>query len=241
MATASVSQLRTQLDRDIDALQVELLRMGDKVDRAIDRAVQALSTHDMRLARMVIDDDSPINSQRYAIENDCLTTIATQQLAAGDLRRIIAAMHIAGELERIADHAKGIAHIVLQLDGARDLRELRDIERMSQATRQMLRSGLNAFVLNNVEQAERTCLLDDDIDHYHQQIVRTLLTYMLEDRDLISDATHLIWVSHNLERIGDRVVNLCQRTDLTRRVPGGPAPTPASGSEHPHDHPRFPN
>jgi len=212
MTLSTLYASRPALDRGIEAIHTDLLRLGDIVDRAIDRSIEALSVYDPHLAQAVIDEDQVINRKRYAIEENCLNLIATQQPMARDLRGIIADMHVAGELERMADHARGIAVITRQLAGAPTLPALTTLQRMAQATRQMLRSSLNAFVLGNVEQAERNCQLDDVIDDYHQQVVRTLLTYMLENRSVIGEATYLIWVSHNLERIGDRCVNLNQRT-----------------------------
>lgn len=205
---------RAALDRDISALMTELLRLGDAVDRAIDRALIALAGHDQPLAREVIEADKSINRKRYKIEEDCLIVIATQQPAASDLRRIIAAMHVAGELERMADHAAGIATIVLQLAATPTLPLMHDLHQMAEATRRMLRSALNAFILDNLELARRAYDMDDEIDAYHQQIVRTALTYMMEDRSLVNPLTYLLWVAHNLERIGDRCTNLSERTNL---------------------------
>jgi phosphate transport system protein len=213
MAATSTTP-RAALDRDISALMTELLRLGDAVDRAIDRSIAALAGHDQPLAREVIDADQSINRKRYKIEEDCLIVFATQQPAAGDLRRIIAAMHVAGELERMADHAAGIATIVLQLAATAGLPLVHDLQQMAEATRRMLRSALNAFVLDNLELAQRAYDMDDEIDAYHQQIVRTALTYMMEDRSLVNPLTYLLWVAHNLERIGDRCTNLSERTNL---------------------------
>jgi len=134
-----------------------------------------------------------------------------QQPVARDLRRLIGAMHIAGELERMGDLAAGIAHIVLKFDAAVRL-PLHSLDRMAQAVRPMLRGCLYAFAYNDIEQAERIDLMDDRIDQFYQQNIRTLLTYMLEDASLIPEATYLLWVSHNLERIGDRCVNVSHRT-----------------------------
>lgn len=202
---------RIELDREWDAIRTDLFRLGDRVDTAIDRAITALITHDQHLARNVVEADQSINARRYQLEDACLTTIVRQQPVASDLRRIIAAMHVAGELERMADHAEGIANIVLKLNAATHL-PLNNFDRMAQAVRPMLRCCLYAFAYDDIEQADRVTVMDDKIDHYYQQNIRTLLTYMLEDADVIPEATYLLWVSHNLERIGDRCVNIGQRT-----------------------------
>jgi phosphate transport system protein len=202
---------RIELDREWDAIRTDLFRLGDRVDAAIDRAITALLQHDQHLARNVMETDRTINARRYQLEDACLTTIVRQQPVASDLRRIVAAMHVAGELERMADHAEGIANIVLKLGAATHL-PLGNFDRMAQAVRPMLRCCLYAFAYDDIEQADRVAVMDDKIDHYYQQNIRTLLTYMLEDTSVIPEATYLLWVSHNLERIGDRCVNISQRT-----------------------------
>jgi phosphate transport system protein len=193
------------------AIRSDLIRLGDRVDTAIDRAMLALLNQDKRLAREVVAADQIINDRRYQLEDACLMTITRQQPVATDLRRLISTMPIAGELERMGDMAKGIANIVLKLDTPVHL-PLSNFERMGEAVRPMLRCCLYAFAYDDVEQADRVAVLDDKIDQFDQQNMRTLLTYMLEDAAVITEATYLLWVSHNLERIGDRCVNIGQRT-----------------------------
>jgi phosphate transport system protein len=202
---------RIELDREWEAIRSDLLRLGDRVDTAIDRGMLALLNGDKRLAREVLAADESINARRYQLEDACLSTIVRQQPVASDLRRLIATMHIAGELERMGDLAKGIANIVLKLDTPGHL-PLSNFERMAQAVRPMLRGCLYAFAYDDQQQADRVAVLDDKIDQFYQQNLRTLLTYMLEDPSVIAEATYLLWVSHNLERIGDRCVNISQRT-----------------------------
>ncbi|NTU64555.1 MAG: phosphate signaling complex protein PhoU [Chloroflexi bacterium] len=201
---------RIELDREWDAIRTDLFRLSDRVDTAIDRAITALINHDTHLARNVVEADRTINARRYQLEDACLTTMVRQQPVASDLRRIIAAMHVAGELERMADLAEGIARIALKLDAATQL-PLSNFDRMAQAVRRMLRSSLYAFAYDDIQQADRVAVMDDKIDQFYQQNMRTLLTYMLEDSEVIPEATYLLWVSHNLERIGDRCVNVSQR------------------------------
>jgi phosphate transport system protein len=202
---------RPELDRELTTIRDDLIRLGDRVDTAIDRAMTALINQDRRLARDVVEADQMINARRYKLEDACLTTIVRHQPVASDLRRLIATMHIAGELERMGDLAEGIANIVLKFEVATRL-PLNNFERMAQAVRPMLRCCLYAFTCNDVEQADRVAVMDDKVDQFYQQNIRTLLTYMLEDAGVIPEATYLLWVSHNLERIGDRCVNVSERT-----------------------------
>ncbi len=202
---------RAELDRELEAIRADLMRLGDRIDTAIDHAILALTRHDRALAREVLETDQIINARRYQLEDACLTAVVRHQPVARDLRRVIATMHVAGELERMGDHAKGICNIVLRLPADTRL-PLGNFERMAQAVRQMLRCSLYAFAYDDLQQADRAAVMDDKIDQYYQQNIRTLLTYMLEDRAVVEDATYLLWVSHNLERIGDRCVNVSQRT-----------------------------
>jgi phosphate transport system protein len=182
------------------------------IEAAIDRSIAALKQRDGALAQQVIDEDKLINQLRYRVEDECLTVIATQQPAAHDLRIIVAATHVAVELERMADHAEGIAKITLRMLDQPLLKPLIDMPIMANIVKEMTRSALDSFMHTDIELAQRTILRDDEVDQMYQQIFRELLTYMLEDPKNISRATFLLWVAHNLERIGDRATNLCERT-----------------------------
>ncbi len=209
MATSSI---RSALDREETRIKDNILRMGSMIESAIDRAIAALKQRDADLAQQVVDDDKLINQLRYKIEEECLTVIATQQPAAHDLRTIVAATHVAVELERMADHAAGIARSTLRMIDQPLLKPLIDLPIMANIVKEMTRAGLESFIHNNAELARQTALRDDEVDQMYQQVFRELLTYMLEDPKNIGRATFLLWVAHNLERIGDRATNLCERT-----------------------------
>jgi phosphate transport system protein len=202
---------RSALQRDLERIRSDILRMGSQVESAIERSVQALKERDTQLAQQVINDDAAINELRYTIEEECLQLIATQQPAASDLRMTIAAAHIAVELERMADHAEGTAEIVKRMYGEPLLKRLIDLPLMAQIANEMIHAALDAFVAHDANAAERVAVRDDEIDALYHQVFRELLTYMLEDPRNISRATYLLWVAHNLERIGDRVTNVCER------------------------------
>ncbi len=208
----TISSIRSALDREENRIKDDLLRMGSMIESAIDRAIAALKQRDASLAQQVVDDDRLINQLRYRVEDECLTVIATQQPAAHDLRVIVAATHVAVEMERMADHAAGIASITLRMIDQPLLKPLIDMPIMAGIVKEMTRSGLDSFIHNDVDLAHRTILRDDEVDQMYQQIFRELLTYMLEDPKNISRATFLLWVAHNLERIGDRATNVCERT-----------------------------
>ena len=202
---------RGTLEREMKSIRSDILRMGSQVESAIERSTLALKNRDPQLAQQVINDDAEINSLRYAIEEHCLQLIATQQPAASDLRMVVAATHIAVELERIADHAEGTAVLVKRLADEPLLKPLIDIPAMARIAEEMIHAALDAFVARNADAARKVAARDDEIDGLYQQVFRELLTYMLEDARNIGKATFLLWVAHNLERIGDRAVNICER------------------------------
>lgn len=207
----AVVQTRGTLDREMNEISDAVLRLGRKLERAVTLSVEALRDRNVDLAHQIIADDLKINKLRYKIEEKCLAVIATQQPVAGDLRQIIAAMHLAIEMERMADHAEGIAHLVLRLAHEPLLKPLIDVPRMAQVACEMLRACLDAFVDADPKAAKRAAKRDDEIDQLYDQVFRELLTYMIQDPKNISRATYLLWVAHNLERIGDRVTNIGER------------------------------
>jgi phosphate transport system protein len=192
-------------------MQDDVLRMSGWLDSAIQRSLQALADRNADLARQVIADDAKINAQRFTIEEACIRLIATQQPAASDLRAIVAAMNIISDLERMADHAAGIARIVLRMGDVPLLKPLVDMPRMADICREMTRSALDAYVARDAEAAKHIAARDDEVDNLYNQIFRELLSFMVEDPHTTSRALYLLFAAHNLERIGDRVTNIAER------------------------------
>jgi len=202
---------RNVFDRHLAEIQEEMLVMADMVETAIQRSLEALKGRDVELARQVIADDVKINQKRYDDEERCLELIATQQPLASDLRTIVAVLHMIVDLERMGDHAEGIAKIVVMLADEPPLKPYIDLPRMADLAVEMLRESLEAFKHRDAEQARAIIDRDDEVDALYDQVYRELLTYMIGDPRTIERATHLIWVAHNLERIADRVTNICER------------------------------
>ena len=203
---------RPTLDQALKNLQDDLLRLSSRLDAAIERALQALVNRDLDLARRVVVEDEEINQLRYQVEEACFTTLATQQPAARDLRAVMAAFSIASDLERMADHAAGIATIAIRLGDEPPLKPLIDIPRMADVCREMVRLALGAYVARDLNQARAVAQMDDIVDNLYQQVFRELLTFMLEDPHTLARALPLFFVAHNLERIADRAVNVAERT-----------------------------
>jgi len=192
-------------------LEKEVVNMGDMVIAATSRSVEALKARNIDDAIKIIADDLLINKKRWDIEERCIKLIALQQPVASDLREIIAVLNIITDLERMGDYAEGIAKIVVMLGTEPLVKPLVDIPRMEEKAASMLKRSLEAFVRRDAQAAKAICNEDDDVDMLYDQVYRELLTYMIEDPKTISRATPLIWAAHNLERIADRVTNICER------------------------------
>jgi len=202
---------RAVLDRELQAIQDDVLRMAHLLDEAVSRSLEALASHNTQLANEIVAGDAQINALRFRIEEACLALIATQQPAAGDLRAVIAAMNIVGDMERMADHAAGIARLVLGMGTEPLLKPLIDIPRMVEVCRTMVRESLEAFVARDPERARQVAAQDNTIDGLYKQIFRELLSFMVEDPSTTSRALYLLFAAHNYERIGDRATNIAER------------------------------
>ena len=203
--------LRMDLDRQLTHLQEEIVLLSSAVDKAIYRSVEALKNRDMVESRSVIEDDQYINRKRYEIEELCVDLIATQQPMAGDLRAIVAKLHIAVELERMGDYAKGIAKISLLMGNEPPLKPLIDIPRMANKATSMLRDSMDSLVDRDLVKAEQVLDDDDEVDDLYDQVYRELLLFMIQDPRSIQRATYLLWAAHDLERIADRATNIAER------------------------------
>jgi phosphate transport system protein len=203
-------QNRSVLDNDLRDLRASILQLTSMVDSALEQAMQALNNRDVRLAQSVISNDKQVNELRYAIEDASLRVLATQQPMAGDLRIVIAAIHLAVELERIGDHASGIARLVARLEGEDEFDTLHKLPKMARRARQMLKESIDAFINKDAAAAKAMIGRDDKLDKQYNKLFRETLEEMRDDTYL-RRATFLLWVGHNLERVGDRTTNIAER------------------------------
>jgi phosphate transport system protein len=197
----------------LQEIQADILDVGSMVEKALHQAIDALKRRDHNLSKFVIKDDHKINERRLEVEEHTLTLIATQQpVVAHDLRFAASAIVIVGELERMGDHAKGIARIsdlIEDVPIAPPL--LTDILAMAKVGGVMLHDALSAFVKQDPAMARQVATQDARLDQIYDNVNQALLQQMLNDRTQLNTCTHLQWVTHNLERIGDRVTNICER------------------------------
>jgi len=192
-------------------VQDEVLRMADKVGKALKDSMEALKQRDLETSKRIIREDIVINKMRFDIEDKCLLLIATQQPMAVDLRILAAVINIITDLERIGDHAEGIAKINIAIGEDSLVKPLVDIPKMGEKGLSMLERCMKAFVDRDIESARQICNEDDEVDALYDQIYGELLLIMIENPRTIQGATYLIWTAHNLERTADRVTNIAER------------------------------
>ena len=207
----SPAHSRAELDRELAAIRAQMLEFGARVVTTIESAMSALRDHDNRLAKAIIEGDSELNERRFNIEEACQAVIATQQPAASDLRAVVAAMNIVVDLERMGDHAAGIAKTVLlmgeiEIDGLPET-----LERMAARVQDMLRQAIEVYGESDYDRAYNVALMDNQIDDSYQNLTHELLNDMLEDGQGSTRSLYLLFAGHNLERIGDRVTNIAER------------------------------
>ena len=203
---------RELFERKIKQIQDEILLLGSMVEQATLDSVTSFKDRDVETAKTLIEDDQNINDKRFAIENAILILLATQQPLAHDLRLLAAMLLVANELERMGDYAKGIANNTIRL-GISDLPiPYRDIEKMGELAVSMLHRSLSAFINEDISQALSIPHEDDEVDALFNKCYRTIVNGMIANPATIDDASLLLWVVHNLERLADRVVNICERT-----------------------------
>ena len=204
---------REILDRKIRHLYDEILILDSMVEQATTEAVAALQHRDLQRAERVCTDDSAINARRYALESELMITIATQQpIMATDLRTLASMLEVTGELERIGDYAKGIAKVCLLVGEQPHLKLPPDFNIMGELVGGMLHRAIGAFVNQNVALAQAIPAEDDRVDDLYNQLYRHLVGVMVQDPTTIDHANYLMWAAHNLERMADRVTNICERT-----------------------------
>ena len=204
--------IRKTFENEIQSVKDEVLMLGSMVEHAIITSVEVLKKRDIKGAEKIIADDKEINKKRFAIENQLMVLIATQQPMAHDLRLLASCMEIISELERMGDYAKGIANINVRMGEAPLLKPLIDIPRMAEIGTSMLHRSLSAFINEDVETAKAIPVEDDQVDALYNQIYRELMMIIIQKPESIESANWLLWVAHNLERVADRVTNICERT-----------------------------
>jgi len=206
-----MTDIRSVLHREEKQIHANVMAMARLAGEALAKAVDSLMSQNAEVAQTVVDDDAQVNALRRLVEQECLTALALQQPVARDLREIIASLQIAGELERIADHAKDVAAIVLGMDGTQFDGPMDRIAGMEDLCQNMLVRAMEAYENRDAALARAAAEDDNAVDELDEQAVSTLMMQLMTEPDVCMHATHLLWIAYHLERVGDRVTNIAER------------------------------
>jgi len=199
--------MRSSLDEGLQELTDLLNDMGLEVERILQGSMDALKALDRSQAEYWIAEDLKVNDYERRVDELCVRLIATQQPVAKDLRKIISAMKIAADLERMSDLAIDIAKVVKRIEGPL-MKELIDIPKMADQSMDMMRKGLVAYINEDMAVAEELATLDDEVDHLYGQIVRELVELMGRRPETLNQGMYLAFVGRYIERIADHATNI---------------------------------
>jgi len=200
---------------ELQQLQDDVLTLGSMTEKAILDAMESLRDGDVEWSRRIIADDAKINRKRFEIEDRTIAVVATQQPMATDLRALVSVLYIITDLERIADHAEGVARINTMMEPEPLPRKLGYIPAMADRAVAMLRDSLKAYIDLDVDAARQICHADDEVDRLQDSVYEEAFRAMVADPSTIQRNTYLLWTAHNLERIADRCTNICERVIYT--------------------------
>jgi phosphate transport system protein len=193
------------------AIRDQVVRLSHRAGQALDLAMQALRDSNGPLAQQLILDDAQINRLRYDIEQQCYRLLLLKSPASKDLRAVIAALHISAELERAADYAMGIAKLTLRMEQSVILKPSPAMGQLHLLTKAALEEAVQSYIQWDAESAAKIMARDAALDELDQKIGQEWIAQMRAKPKLIQSATYMIWIAHNLERIADRAVGICER------------------------------
>lgn len=203
-------KLRANLDRRMTKIEHRLIKMTSLVEQSITRSMLALKNNDDQMAINVVEDDRVIDQLEMSIEKNCINVISLQQPIASDLREITAVMKIITDLERIGDYSANIAKIQISLEKGMG-EQTRYLESMGDTTRVMLQKALASFIEKDADLAREAAKMDQSVDGMYEEYYRFLLQQLKSDESSTDDLVPLLFTGRYLERVGDHIVNMCER------------------------------
>jgi phosphate transport system protein len=199
---------RRTFDRQLDQVKDDVLRLGARVEEALERAGRALAERDTELADAVRWEDAEVNELQRGINAEIASVIATQAPVARDIRELLSLYHAAAELERIGDYAVNIAKLAQKLAAEPETPILKQIPRMEQICREQLRAAMRSLVDVSEQEARQVALRDDELDELYNSVYEDALQLMTVAPERARQAVHMLFTAHHLERLGDRVTNI---------------------------------
>ena len=203
--------MRTEFQKELEGLNIKLLKMGAMTQNVIEVAMQALIKQDLNRAKSVFELDEDIDRLELEIENQCMKLIALQQPIAKDLRVIGTILKMITDLERIGDHGVNIARVTLEIDKSPFIKPLVDIPRMAGLAEAMVNKSLDAFLNQDTLLAKELDADDEEVDELYESIYTELIEKIIENPENAHQATQLLFIGRYLERIADHATNIGER------------------------------
>jgi phosphate transport system protein len=197
-------------DDDIVQLRGLIAEMGGLAEQAIGASIEALQRHDLEGAARIVAEDKKIDALEMQVEQLAVRIIALRAPMAVDLREVVAALKIAGVVERIGDYAKNIAKRVPLIDSHGDIEPLSVLPAMATLAAALVHDVLDAFAARDAEAAVSVCERDKAVDDFYNSLFRVLVTHMMENPKTIGQVAHLLFIAKNLERVGDHATNVAE-------------------------------
>jgi len=201
---------RDTFQAELDQLRTDVIALGAGVRSAVDESVVALRQADIRRSRGLMERLQATTERRWSLEERTIIAVAEQQPVARDCRRLVGFLEMLADLARIGDYARGICEINHLMGTARPPRRLGYVPSMADKALAMLDDALRALEDDDAARAQHVLVADDDLDRLQDRVYTDAFRAMIEDPSRVEEQTHVLWVAHNLERVGDRATNVSE-------------------------------
>jgi phosphate transport system protein len=206
------SHIVKSFDDELKKLNDALIRMGALAESQLARALRSLAERDSDLAGQVMHDDAEVDDLDHFVHEQTIRLLALRAPVADDLRMVVSALKVAGDLERIADHAASISKRGLVLNSVAEVKPMRSLLRLGKLVSELLKEVLDAYLALDAERALAVRERDQEVDDHYSSLFREILTYMMEDPRTITACSHLMFIAKNIERVGDHATNVAEMT-----------------------------
>ncbi|MEH7381247.1 phosphate signaling complex protein PhoU [Bacillus sp. JJ1533] len=202
--------VRENFEKKLEELQAKMKTMGDLAAASIEKAFEALKTKDVELALKVIEEDEVVDDLDTEINHFIIWLLAKEQPVARDLRRIIGALKISSEIERIADFGVNIAKSTIKIGNADSLVNITNLEKMKDISIKMLQNGLDSFITGDIALAKEVGDLDDEVDELSGEAYKSITSYLKEHPEETDHLVQLLLINRYLERTADHITNIAE-------------------------------
>lgn len=205
---------RISFEYELQQLKDNLTEMGQLIETAIEKTLEAFETQNEELAREIIQGDRNINDIEKAIESRCLSLILKQQPVARDLRIVTTALKVVTDMERIGDHAADIAELILREKRQHVYNLVKHIQEVGTVAKNMVHDAVNAFINIDIEEAREIIKRDDKVDELFDKVKEEVANLLRTSNEHVDQCVDILMIAKYFERIGDHAVNICEWTEF---------------------------